>query len=97
MSMEKMLIYVVMALDFRNMGKIVFNPVKDIQDVDQFGFVDLIQVVSNGVVPSALKIEDTAFNNIEDPASIIGKPRDTFEALAMASIISERGRKTPES
>lgn len=70
----------------------IFDPVRDLQDVDQFGFVDLNEAIANGVVPSDLNVNEETFNGIEDPRSIIGKPMDTFEAYRMASYIAEHGK-----
>lgn len=74
-----------------------YDKKRDIQDVSQFGYVDLVESVKNGVVPANLQVQDAKFNGIEDPRSIIGKPSDTFEAYKMASFIAERGRKQAET
>lgn len=60
-----------------------FNKDRDIQEVDQFGFIDLIKSFQNGYVAGNSDIKAESFNEIEDPASIIGKPTDVFEALRM--------------
>lgn len=73
-----------------------FDPVKDISEVDQFGYVNLVEALENGVIQSTLKIDDLGFNDIDDPASIMGKPRDVFEAYKMASVIHDRGKKSNE-
>ena len=94
MSMVKKLLFVVLVL-VCNMVQhnLVFDKVADLSEVDQFGYIDLSEAISIGTVSSVLKIEDTAFNNIDDPGSIIGKPRDVFEAYKMGSLIHERGKK----
>lgn len=71
---------------------LIFNKQKDISEVDQFGYIDLVQALTTGAVDSSLKIEESTFNNIDDPASIMGKPRDVFEAYKMAGIVNERGK-----
>lgn len=60
-----------------------FNKDKDIQEVDQFGFIDLVKSFQNGYVEGNSDIKAESFNDIEDPASILGKPSDVFEALRM--------------
>lgn len=60
-----------------------FNPVKDIQEVDQFGFIDLVKAFQNGYVEGDSDIRTDSYNNIEEPASIMGKPSDVFDALRM--------------
>lgn len=71
--------------------ELVFDKVKDLFDVDQFGYVNLSEALTTGVVDSSLKIEESLFNGIDDPASIIGKPRDVFEAYRMAHQVASRG------
>lgn len=71
-----------------------YNEDVDICDVDQYGFVDLVECLSNGVVPSSISNTEADYNDIEDPASILGKPRDVFEAYKMADYIKEHGKKT---
>lgn len=58
-----------------------FDPVKDIAPVDQFGFIDLKNALSTGVVPSQLPDSDSDYNGIENPEAVLGKPRDIFEAM----------------
>lgn len=71
-----------------------YNEDKDICEVDQYGFVDLVECLNNGVVPSSISNTESDYNDIEDPASILGKPRDVFEAYKMGDYIKERGKKT---
>lgn len=65
-----------------------FDPKRDLQDVDQFGFVDLHHAIENGVVPSDLSVSEDVYNGIDDPRSIMGKPRDVFEAMQFGHVIS---------
>lgn len=66
-----------------------FNPAKDKSPVSQTGYVDLKVAFVNMSLPSQLPDAETDYNGIEDPASIMGKPRDVFEALEMQSRISD--------
>lgn len=67
--------------------KVYFDPVKDIAPVEQFGFVDLKAALANSVVPSVMADAESDYNGIENPDSIIGTPRDVFEALDMQSAL----------
>ncbi len=69
---------------------------KDIREVDQFGFIDLAECLSNGVVPSTVADSEADYNGIEDPSEILGKPSDVFECYKMADYIKTVGKK-PES
>lgn len=71
-----------------------FNEKWDIQDVDQFGFINLAECMENGVVPSSVSDTELNYNDIEDPASIMGKPRDVFEAYSMQDYIKSAGKKS---
>lgn len=64
-----------------------FNELKDIQEVDQFGFVDLVEALTNGEVPTQIADQDINYNGIEDPSSILGKPQDIFDLYRMNDYI----------
>lgn len=69
--------------------KAKFNKDKDIQEVDQFGFIDLVKSFQNGYVEGNADLKAEKYNDIEEPASIIGKPSDVFDALRMQdSVVS---------
>lgn len=72
----------------------IYNEKTDIQDVDQFGFVNLAECMENGVVPSSISDTEMDYNDIEDPASIMGKPRDVFEVYSMQDYIKSAGKKS---
>lgn len=72
-------------------GNCVFNDEKDLRDVDQFGFVDLVDCLSNGEVPSTLADSEDVYNGIEDPDSILGKPSDIFDAYKMQDYVKTVG------
>lgn len=73
-----------------------FNPVTDIMAVEPFGFVNLIEAVDNGCVPSFVSNTEDNYNDIEDPSTILGKPRDVFEAYRMSDYIKNNG-SVPET
>ena len=66
-----------------------FNPLCDVREVQNFGYLDLADVMRTGIVPSDLSASQLQFNGIEDPQSILGSPRDTFDAMRMIDTISE--------
>ena len=66
-----------------------FDPVRDIAPVDQFGFIDLKSALANGVVPSVMPDSDVDYNGVDDPDSIIGTPRDVFEAIDMQNALQD--------
>lgn len=66
-----------------------YDPVRDLQDVEQNGWVDLAKANALGSVPSDLDASDLQFNEIDDPNSILGRPRDSFESAQMAKSIAD--------
>lgn len=78
----------------------LFDPVRDIAPVEQFGFIDLKTALSESVVPSQMPDSDSDYNGIDEPDKVLGKPRDIFEALdaqaAAERIASESGEKKDE-
>lgn len=75
----------------------VFNEEKDLRDVDQFGFIDLVECLSNGAVPSTIADSEAKYNDIEDPESILGKPDDVFEAYRMQDYVKTVGVKKEDN
>lgn len=64
-----------------------FDKDKDVKPVDQFGFIDLRSAFEHGYVPGSADVEESDYNDIENPASIIGKPEDAFEAMRMQDYV----------
>lgn len=73
-----------------------YNPIEDLKPVDAFGFLDLASAYVNKTVPSDTVTQDADYNGIDDPASILGKPRDVFDALRMQDRI-KASAKSAES
>lgn len=66
-----------------------FNPVKDKTPVSATGFVDLKSAMVNHTIPVGVASADSDYNGISDPASILGRPRDVFEAMDMQKHIRD--------
>ena len=66
-----------------------FNPLADIEEVDQFGWLDLRQAFLTGTVEGSLAPEDASYNGIDDPSSLLGAPKDTFEAIRQANAVAK--------
>lgn len=74
-----------------------FNPQRDKTPVSQTGFIDLKSAMVNNVIPSQIAESEDSYNGIDDPASILGKPRDVFEAMDMQSLINNYKVDEPDS
>lgn len=66
---------------------IVYNPALDLEPVDQFGFVDVRAAYDKGVVDGNISIEQSSFNGVDDPSTIMDRPRDTFESYRQADFV----------
>lgn len=74
-----------------------YDPAKDLKPVDENGYLDLASAYVNKTVPADIVTQDTDFNGIEDPGSIIGKPSDVFDAIRMQEAIEKRAASVSES
>lgn len=77
--------------------KCLYNEETDNTAVEQYGFVDLSEVIANGAIPSLLSDTEVEYNGIDDPASILGKPHDVFEAYRMMDHVKSVGKKSVDS
>lgn len=73
--------------------KTSYNPVSDIAPVEQFGFVNLVESLANGFIPTEISNTEDSYNDIDDPSLIVGKPRDTFEAITMMEQVKSQATK----
>lgn len=74
-----------------------FNPVCDLNPVDPYGYIDLRAAYENHNVPSEIADELANYNGIDDPNSILGTPRDIFEAYRMNDRIQAIDREVSSS
>ena len=78
---------------------LVFNKKRDLHNVPQYGFVDLHEAYSSGIVPSDIDLPEQQYNDIDNPGNIVGKPSDIFEAYRMHDAIrsfSDNSQSSPE-
>lgn len=69
-----------------------FDPVFDVCEVDQFGFIDLRSALESGVIPSTSVIEELDITDIDDPTAVQGRPSTVFDVIdAGVSITSMEG------
>lgn len=64
-----------------------YDPAKDIAPVDQVGFIDLHDAFVNGSIPGDLGVNDESFNGVDDPASLMDRPSDKFDAYRKADYV----------
>lgn len=73
-----------------------YNEVCDMAAVEPFGFIDLRKVYVTHSLPTNIDGEDVAYNGIEDPSAILGKPSDIFEAYRMRDAVLKSASATPK-
>ena len=56
-------------------------------------YINLAESLENGVVPSEIADSEPSYNEIDDPSTIIGKPRDVFEAYSLQDYALKTGKK----
>lgn len=91
MSTAVLLLLIVVVLNSSAMvcTEFPFDPIRDVKPVEPFGFIDLASALVSGTVPSQLPESDSDYNGIDEPGSILGKPRDVFDAMAMQQSIND--------
>lgn len=68
----------------------VYDSEKDLQEVDQFGFVDLVTSSAEGFIPADIGTSAENFDGEDlDPESLLGSPSDRFEAMRMQENLAE--------
>lgn len=71
-----------------------FDPIRDKEAVSQTGWINLYEAYSTHTIPSVIDESEVAYNEIEDPSAILGKPSDVFHATRMMGYVNEAGKKT---
>lgn len=74
-----------------------YNSIKDIQPVEPFGFISLVDAFNNSCIPAGIEDSSDSYNDIEDPSTIVGKPSDVFEAMRMADALHQPSSVKTES
>lgn len=64
-----------------------YNPEKDLQEVDQFGFLNLNECYEKGIIPSDLDMTDESFNGVQNPGTLISRSQDVFDGLRKAEYV----------
>lgn len=66
----------------------LYDPLMDVEEVDQFGFVDLREAFLNGSVPGDIVADETKYNGIEDPDAVGSRADDQFAAIRSAQALT---------
>lgn len=77
--------------------KCIFDPTRDMREVDPLGYVDLGKALMTGIVPSDVTGNMSSYNGIDNPESILGTPSDVFESLRMIDSINQSSAESGQS
>lgn len=66
---------------------IPFDPAVDIQEVEQFGFVDLCDAYVRGSIPGSLDSNDESFTGASEAGALMHSAQDVFEAMRNADYV----------
>lgn len=64
-----------------------YDPKRDLKAVSQTGALDLKEAFANNAVPATLNASEGKFNDIDDPASIGTRVKDTIDAEVLSRTI----------
>lgn len=71
-----------------------FDVLEDMNEVDQFGYLNLCEAYVTGTVSGDINPDQLSFNDIDDPSSIIGRPVDEFDAIRMRDYVVKNGQSS---
>lgn len=66
-----------------------YNPDVDISPVNPLGFVDVRKAYASGIVSGDVSIEQSSFNGVDDPGSLMHRSQDVFEAYRKADYVKK--------
>lgn len=66
-----------------------FDSRRDIAKVDQFGYVDLPKVLVNNTLPANMSNNDLKYSDIDNPQSVMSRPKDVFEVAHLERSIRD--------
>lgn len=81
--------------------KSAFNELRDLHEVDQFGFVDLGESFASGNIPASVAAPESSFDAPAGtplaPSQIGGVPADVFDAFEMREQVRASIKKSAEA
>lgn len=81
--------------------KCVFNPDIDLQETEQFGFVDLNEAFASGKIPASIASSESSFDapagTALAPSQIGGVPADVFDAMEMREALRSAAKRSADA
>lgn len=77
--------------DFNKLPSRSFNndPAVDLHAVNPLGEVNLRKAFVNGSVEGMVAFSDESFNGVQDPGSLLPRPKDQFERMRQGQYVRE--------
>lgn len=75
----------------------MFNPERDVQQVEPNLAIDIAEVYKTGVVPNSAPAFVDRYNDCNDPNAIVGRPRNDFDTERIVSAVNAGIRESSES
>lgn len=73
-----------------------YDPEKDLMQVEPALAIDLKEVYNTGIVPAGAPSFVDRYNDCDDPNSIVGRPRNDFDADRMVAGVNEAIRESKQ-
>lgn len=67
-----------------------YNPAADMQEVEQFGFVNLAECYEKGIIPGGIDMTEEAFNGCQNPGTLIARSQDIFDGLRKSDYVKSQ-------
>lgn len=75
-----------------------YDSLRDVQQVEPFGFVDLVRANQTSTIDTPIDVAEEKFNGIEDPRAVGMRPSDDFELMqGNAAILAYKPKNEAES
>lgn len=67
---------------------LAFDPERDNQEVDQFGFIHLAESFEKGILPGGIDMTEDSFNGVVNPGTLMSRSDDVFCGLRKAQYVT---------
>lgn len=64
-----------------------FSPECDLQEVDQFGFINLGECYERGIIPGGVDLTDESFSGVSNPGTLISRSMDVFDGVRKSEYV----------
>lgn len=73
-----------------------YDEKRDVQAVDQVGYIDVGEAIRNGYVPASIDTTEDSYDNIETPDGLMRNADDVFALYRQADYVKSVGAAPQE-